>query len=304
MSWGIPIWIYLWAAGMAGGAYFASFLVNIFGGWKQRNLFRLAVCIGVPFAIIGVLLLVIDLGTPIWAWHLFVNFIPVAVMSMGTWILFSWIIICFVMMILWIVEWDAAKKPDKYSGNMVNIVQNLSKFLGWIGFVLAILLMGYTGVLLAASTQPIWANTFLLPALFVASAISTGVALLVLIGFAVNAMTSKISISSKIIERLAEADAVVIVIESLVLIGYAVWLGASGNGGSEALSLLISGDLALLFWIGFVLLALLLPLALDLFNWGKRIEQKSVTFALGLSAISVLVGGFILRALMTIGGQQ
>lgn len=293
MSWGIPIWIYLWAAGMAGGVYFAAFLVNVFGGWKQRNLFRLAVYMGVPLAIIGVLMLVIDLGTPIWAWHLFVNFIPVSVMSMGTWILFAWLIVCFAMMILWMVERNAAKKT----------APNLSKFLGWIGFFLAILLMGYTGVLLAASTQPIWANTLLLPALFVASAISTGVALLVLVGFAVNAMTSKISISPKIIERLAEADAVVIVIESLVLIGYAVWLGASGNGGSEALSLLISGDLALLFWIGFVLLALLLPFALDLFNRGKKIEQKSVALALGLSAVSVLVGGLILRALMTIGGQ-
>ena len=74
MLWGVPIWIYLWSAGMAGGAYFASFLVNVFGGWKHQTLFRLSILAGIPLATIGVLCLLFDLGTPIWIWHFFVNF--------------------------------------------------------------------------------------------------------------------------------------------------------------------------------------------------------------------------------------
>jgi len=303
VDWGLTIWIYLWAAGMAGGAYFAGFLLNVFQGWKHRDLFRLAVVTGVPLAIIGALMLVIDLGTPIWAWHLFVRFLPVSVMSMGVWILTAWIVIAFVMMILWIVEWDAKRYPEKYSAGMVGFIKKLSGFLGWADFILAVLLMAYTGVLLASTAQALWGTTLLLPPLFVASAISTGLALLVLVGFAVNKMSSKISISPKVIESLAEADALVIIVELLILVGYAVWLAASGGAGSEAISLLISGELAVLFWVGFVLLALLIPFVLDIFNWGKRIEQKSVAWAVGLSALSVIIGGFVLSVVITIAGQ-
>lgn len=303
MLWGVPIWIYLWSAGMAGGAYFAGFLVNVFGGWKHRALFRLSILAGVPLATIGVLCLLFDLGTPIWIWHFFVNFDPLATISMATWILTFWMIVCSILVVTWIIEWDIDKNPAKYSGNMAGMVGKISKFFAWIGFFLSILMAGYTGVLLASTSQPLWASTLLLPALFVASAISTGIALLVLIGFAVNAMTTRISISSKIIGRLAEADAVVIIIELLTLIGFAVWTAVSGDAGSEALSSLISGELAILFWVGFALLALLLPFALDIFNWGKSIEQKSVAWAVGISALSVIVGGFILRAVITIGGQ-
>ena len=89
MSWNIPLWFDIWLAGMAGGAYLVALLANLYSGGTQRNLLRLAVYTGVPLAIIGVLLLVIDLGTPIWFWHLFTSFLPVAVMSMGTWTLMA-----------------------------------------------------------------------------------------------------------------------------------------------------------------------------------------------------------------------
>ena len=76
MAWQWPIWIDLWAAGMAGGAYLVAFLAYRLSGGKYKNMFRLAVYAGVPLAVIGVLLLIIDLGTPIWFWHLFTSFDP------------------------------------------------------------------------------------------------------------------------------------------------------------------------------------------------------------------------------------
>ena len=37
MAWSAPIWIYLWMAGMAGGAYFAAFLAERFTGADNRK---------------------------------------------------------------------------------------------------------------------------------------------------------------------------------------------------------------------------------------------------------------------------
>ena len=91
MAWSAAIWIYLWLAGMAGGAYFAAFLADRFTGGGNRQLLRLATYVGIPLAVIGVMLLIVDLGQPIRFWHLMVIFKVTSPMSMGTWILLAWV---------------------------------------------------------------------------------------------------------------------------------------------------------------------------------------------------------------------
>ena len=321
MAWQWPIWIDLWAAGMAGGAYLVAFFINRFTGGANINLFRLAVYTGVPLAIIGVLLLVIDLGTPIWFWHLFVNFKPIAVMSMGTWTLFSWIIVAFLMMIMWVIDGDATRKPELYPNNMAGKMRSASGFLSWIGLILAALLMTYTGVLLGATAQPIWAASPLFPALFVASAVCTGAALLILMSLVINAVNKGSSatmhsivkwlfgstgwtISNGTIGRLAKGLAGIATLQVVVLIGYAVWLSVSSVAGAgDALALLTTGSLAIPFWAGVVLVGLLVPLVILLANWSKALEAKYVTSLVVAASACVLLGGLVLRAVMAVGGQ-
>lgn len=315
MPWNIPLWFDIWLAGMAGGAYLVAFLANQYGGGTHKNLFRLAVYTGVPLAIIGVLLLVIDLGTPIWFWHLFGSFLPVAVMSMGTWILVAFLVIAFIMMIMWVIEGDGARNPNAYKGNMPSMAGKISGFLAWINLIFAVLLITYPGVLLASSSQPIWSSNILLPALFVVSAASTGVALLILMAFIMNVVNKSSAsvlnssvkwlfgsadwqVSSGTISQLAKSLIGIIAIQAVVLIGYIIWLGASSaTGTGEALSLLTTGTLAIPFWIVLVGIGLILPLLLLLTNWGKA------TLVILTSASCVLLGGLALRAIMIVGGQ-
>lgn len=314
MAWGAPIWIYLWMAGMAGGAYLAAFLAERLTGLADRKLLRLATYVGVPLAVIGVILLVVDLGQPIRFWHLFTQFKVISPMSMGTWILLAWVAIAVIMIIFWWVE-------NRLTEEVARSLRRTTGLLSWVNVVLAVLLIAYTGVLLAVSNQPLWASTVFLPALFVASAVSTGVALLILAAIAANA-TSKgklvelrmalnqlfgstdWTIPNKTIERLAEADVVVIVIELVALIGYAIWLAVSSMAGAgEAIGLLATGVLAAPFWVGVVLLALLIPLGLDIANWGKALETKGISRAIVASSTCAILGGLVLRAVITIGGQ-
>ena len=313
-TWGAPIYIYLWLAGMAGGAYFAAFLANRLTGGENRQLLRLATYLGIPLAVIGVMLLVVELGHPIRFWHLFTQFKLISPMSMGTWILMVWVDAAVIMAILWGTEQFLSEEGTQN-------LRELTGLLAWIDLLFAALLMAYTGVLLAVSTQPLWASTALLPALFVASAIATGVAILIITALAATAITKSgwtelklaikqltsftdWSIPNRTVERLAKADAIVTLIELVVLIGYAIWLSTSTMAGTgDALKLLTTGALAAPFWVGVVLLALLIPLGLDVFNWGKQIEKKTVLYTLLLSSACVIVGGLIFRAVITIGGQ-
>jgi polysulfide reductase chain C len=314
MAWAAPIWIYLWMAGMAGGAYLAAFLTERFIGVTDRKLLRLAAYVGVPLAVIGVLLLVVDLGQPIRFWHLFTQFKVISPMSMGTWVLLFWVAIAIIMIILWWVE-------KRLTEELARPLRRNIERLAWVDLVFSVLLIAYTGVLLAVSNQPLWVSTVLLPSLFVVSAVSTGIAVLIIAAIVSNTVskgslielrmalnqlfgTTDWKIPNKLIERLAEADVVVIIIELAVLIGYSIWLAVSSTAGAdEALGVLTTGVLAAPFWAGVVLLALLIPLGLEIFNWGKEIGPKSVLRALIASSTCVILGGLVLRAVVTIGGQ-
>ena len=117
--------------------------------------------------------------------------------------------------------------------------------------------------------------------------------------------TTDWTLKDSALEKLAEMDVVVIVIELLTLIGYAIWLGVSSmSGAGAALSLLTTGVLAAPFWVGVVLLALLIPLGLELASWGKDITKKNVSRAVTASCMCVVLGGLVLRAVITIGCQM
>ncbi|MFC1957743.1 NrfD/PsrC family molybdoenzyme membrane anchor subunit [Chloroflexota bacterium] len=291
MTWNAPIYLYLWLAGIAGGAYFAAFLAERFAGITDRPLLRPAIYIGIPAAVVGVVLLIFELGNPLRFWRLFTQFDVTSPMSLGTWILLLW---CGVGILMLILSWYQNRTVEGSSDGILA----LNGFLGWVELVLSILLIAYTGVLLAVSSIPLWASTALLPSLFVASAISTGVAMVIL-----AALVGR-SVPAKTMGRLVEADAIVIVIELIVLIIYAIWLGNSGMAGAgTALGILTTGALALPFWLGVVVLALLIPLGLELMNWGKEAGSKGYVGAAVASSICVLLGGLVLRLVITLGGQ-
>jgi formate-dependent nitrite reductase membrane component NrfD len=230
-------------------------------------------------------------------------------MSMGTWILFIWVILAVILAIIWWAE-------RFFASGMPSNLRRLTSLLSGLNVIFAVFLTAYTGVLLAVSNQSLWAGSVLIPALFVASAISTGIALIILAALITNSSSeirgalnqisraSDWKISNHTITRLAEVDAGVIVVELVALIGYGVWLANSSlAGASEALSILTTGTLAAPFWIGVVILAILIPLWLDVANWGKQIGTRKVTMVIALSSLCVIIGGLILRAVITLGGQ-
>ena len=226
----------------------------------------------------------------------------------------AFLIIAFIMMVLWVVEGDVTRSADAYSSNMAGITRKGSNFLAWINLIFAILLITYPGVLLASTSQPIWSNTYLVPALFVASAAATGVALIILMAMLMNIVNNSSSsmlnstvkwlfgstdwqISKETMDQLSKSLLGVIIVEVLLLIVYIIWLGVTGTSGSEALSLLTTGTLAIPFWIVIVGIGLIIPLVLLLMNRAKA------TLIVTTSASCVLLGGLALRAIMIVGGQ-
>jgi formate-dependent nitrite reductase membrane component NrfD len=322
MTWEWPLAVYLWVAGIAGGAYFAAFLTSRFAKAKLELLPKIAMFMGVPLVLVGSLLLILDLGQQVRAWHLFINTLvqpprpnvfPYSPMSLGGWILLFYAVLGIVMIALW---WVGSFEPEELRltvlSGLAMVIRPLAPATGvlsWIALVLAVLLASYTGVLLSATNQPLWGGELLLPALFVTSAISTGTVMLVLVlrtslGRVLDLLFGGEGkpIPNEVIHAMTRASLVLGIVELVVLTGYVVWLAAfSPPVTAAAVGVLLSGPMSFLFWVGVVLVGLLIPLALEIAE--ARTGKHYVVGAAFMLPSLVLLGGFMLRLVVLLGGQ-
>lgn len=164
------------------------------------------------------------------------------------------------------------------------------------GVVFGVAVAMYTGALLGVcKTFPLW-NNALLPILFLVSAMSTGAASVLLIGIFRHADEfNRVGVLKKFHFCLP-------VIE-LVLIAALMFITCTNStaGWNSVMSLLVGGY-APLFWIGLVLIGLVLPTALEtwlLFFSPKEFEEsRKAHWISAASDAGVLVGGFLLRFLV------
>jgi formate-dependent nitrite reductase membrane component NrfD len=309
MPWGIKLWFDLWCVGIASGAFLTAFIIDRLSGGNQRNLFRLAVCTGLIFALVGVILLLSHLGHILWFWHMFVTFLPESVLSLGGWILTGWLTVSGIMVVLWIAEYYLKKQRE--------LIQKVTGMLSWVGFVLSVLLITYGGVLIATSSRPLWADTLLLPSLFIGSAMCNGIGWLILISLIANWVTgSKVAplhwfinqffgssdwrIDNEVIAKMIKALVVVLAAELVILVAFAAWLWAVAR---EAFTQLISGEMALYFWIGLVFIGLVAPLLMLLMNGSKGVANRMAAAVVAISATLAVAGGLILRAVLLVSAQ-
>src|SRR4030042_1380703 len=312
LTWKWELVIYLWIAGLAGGAYFSAFLINSITRGKYPQLPKIATFLGVPLVLLGSLLLVVDLGEQLRAWHLFTRFRLGSPMSMGSWILLLYALLGVVMIAMW---WVKSFEPGEVRLSVISGLASVIRpaavavgVLTWIEVVLAVLLVAYTGVLLSATNQPLWGGVLLLPALFVTSAVSTGLALLVLVvrtGFAglLDALFGGEGkrLPSETLHLMGITSLILGIVELVGLVGYLVWVAfASAPAGAAAVAVLLTGPMSLMFWGGVVLVGLLIPLILELASVRGR---EAVVGSMLASAALVLLGGLFLRAAVLLGGQ-
>lgn len=278
LLWKWQIWLYLWAAGVAGGGYFIAYLINIFTGFKENRLVKYATYIGVPFVAFGTIMLLIDLGKVERFWHLMVRFYFHSPMSVGTWVLTFWVLCGIFLICLWSYEYFGKKLPF-YS--IIVKFFHLKNIIEGINFILSPILIAYTGVLLSCTSLPVWKSYFL-PPLFVVSACSTGLAGILVMLVIRNEDISHVMGQTSVL--LSMFEAILLVLFLLSVPSY----------------IIVKGALSFAFWGGVVVVALFIPLWLKLWNLGQVRENHTI---LMVAAWWILIGGIILRAIIVIGGQ-
>lgn len=169
------------------------------------------------------------------------------------------------------------------------------RLIGCIQLISALAVMVYTGLLLwDVRALPLWSTPWL-AVLFALSAASCGIALLM----AIDRLGESSRRFCGYARGLARADLVVMIAEAAAVIGFVVSVGASGEGGTPtalaataSLTRLLAGDLAVVFWGGFIVCGLAAPLLIE--SGLVLSRRRAPLVAVGASAL-VLAGGFFLR---------
>jgi len=284
--WGWEIVLYLWLAGMAGGAYATAYLVHNLNGRRHRTLLRLATYLSIPLFAVGIFLLIIELGRPERFWHLFAAFRPSSVMWFGTYFLLIGTAVGVGLVIREALEIGGIKIPN------FDLVERIVTSLG---FLFALIVVSYIGVVFTQTARPFWSGTFLLPWVFIASAFATGIGVLII---AFNVIPT--SEPPTVLPLLHRGLALFIGIDLGLLALEVVWhLAATPS----AVAPLLAGALSPLFWVGLVVLGLAVPLALELRNLRTLDLARARGGGVLLAPALVILGGLVLRYIVVYSGQ-
>ena len=172
ISWPWPIAVYLFLAGISGGAVAVAIMLNLYKKQTAQNtpILKAASLIGAVTIILGMVCLVADLTNPLWFWRILVYYNLTSVMSLGVIALIVYIpLVCILTLV-------AVRDSFKigFLDGLIGWFDNHRCGLQWITLVFALTICAYTGFLISALIRFPLINQAVLPALFVASGLSAG----------------------------------------------------------------------------------------------------------------------------------
>ncbi|MFL5625062.1 MAG: NrfD/PsrC family molybdoenzyme membrane anchor subunit [Ktedonobacteraceae bacterium] len=281
------IW-YFFFGGLAAGCYTIASIASLFGSREDRVVVRTGYYLSLLALLPCPPLLIKDLGRP----ERFLNMLRIfkvkSPMSMGVWGLLTFSLFSGVTAVI-----QAAR--DGLLGRWwgARLLAALpQKLLALPGTALGVFLGGYTGVLLAATSIPLWSRSKLLGAVFISSAISTSSALISLILHIIGA-------PGHVLHKLERLEWAALLVEMSGLFAFLRGSGRAarplvGNGPAEH---------GFTFWRFVFGGGLMLPWLLQTFFLLLRRPGKRTGMGGVLVSLLVLLGGYFLRRTMIEAGH-
>ncbi len=286
-----PIWKweivwYFFFGGLAAGCYVIASIALLFGSSEDHAVVR----VGYYASLLALLpcppLLIKDLGRP----ERFLNMLRIfktkSTMSMGVYGLLSFSFFSGTTAVIQgardglFGRWWWAKLLAKLP----------QKLLAVPGIFFAFFLGGYTGVLLAATSVPLWSRSKLLGGIFLTSAVSTSSALISLVLRIFRAPASTL-------HKLERMEWSAILLEMLGLLAF---LRGSGRAARPLVGT-NAGEKGQTFWSFVAGSGLALPWLLQSVNLIQKSQKKHASSL--LISLLVLVGGYFLRKTLIEAGH-
>jgi formate-dependent nitrite reductase membrane component NrfD len=295
IGWGWEVYIEMFLAGLAVGAFLIAMLLELFGRGRSP-IARSGHIVTLPLVLIATGLLIYKLERQERFWHMVIQSenIPTpmfkwwAPISLGTWGLMIFSAFAAVSFIDAIIDRGWLRLGPWYRRRTLH-GSLLGKLHALAAIPVALFVGAYSGALLSVTAVRGWVDTFMIAPLFVAISGATGAALLLLI----EAIRTRAPLGE--VEGLARASFFMTLWQLVALIVFAISLGG-------ALTYFLSSTSTIVAAIVGTLLCLVAALLLLVPGVLRFDTPRYVSY--GISAALILVSGFLLRYVVVMGPQH
>jgi molybdopterin-containing oxidoreductase family membrane subunit len=282
VSWGMYIFTFAYFVGLSAGGLIVASSAEVFGVAALRPLSRLGVLTALVFSGAAALMIIPDLGQPARILNLFIypNWTSPLIWD---------ITIIAVYFVFSAVEmYVMVRHPER---------RHTLRVFAYVGLPLAVLLHSITAIIFGLQFARPWWNTALMPPIFVASAITSGTAGIVLIAWIVERLRG-VSVRATTWRWLAGLTAVALAIDLFFVACDYVTIAWDGIPADRAaLSLILpGGPFQFTFWLEWVVGGLV-PFVILV---SSRLRRNPLNLA--VAAALVLVGVYAFRIELVVPG--
>ena len=318
VPWGILIAGYVFLVVSCSGMCLVSSLGHVFGIERFEPLARRAIFLAIVLLLSGFLVIASDLERP-WRMVLYLFLTPnpaSAMWWMGT--LYSLYLVAMLLEFVFLCRAEIVRRIESSSGTvsafhrafLVGIREvspgavrsnlRLARVSGVAAVIFALAALSTLGSVFGfIGSRTIWHGPFL-PIYFILSAYVSGSAILIL--SLVFSHRGKGNQPAPEIREIIRSLSRLLLVFLAIFLFFAIWKLLTAQYGRipeefESVMLVISGPLAVPFWVGEVTFGILVPIAILAYTRGRNV------WGLTAAATMVIVGMFVARYDFVIGGQ-
>jgi len=279
VPWGLQIIMAVFYVGLSAGSLVISSLYAIFGKQEYKPFARISVSLAILFLVAALLSIVLDWGRPDRIFVPFQYFNPLSMFTINPFLYVSYILICSVYL------WAMFRERDV-----------LIKVMAVVAVTWAIGVHSGTGMIFGLVPRELYQSA-LLPPSFIAAAVSSGTALMILVILGLFRLTKR-PLDETLVLRLGRLLGIFIFGVLYFLLVENVYRWYLPQSRDAAMFFLFDGVQAWVFWGGLILLGSVIPAAILL----NRRTGQSIPWVAAASAL-VVFGVLCERYLIVVPGQ-
>jgi Ni/Fe-hydrogenase subunit HybB-like protein len=288
VPWGLWITIDLSSIAMAAGAFSLCAVVYLVGLRQYAPVARTATFIGIIGYSMAMMCLLLDIGRPDRFWHGFVYWNVHSVLWEVTMCVGLYFSVLFLETMPIIGETDWMKRYMPWLGHWLSSIHHLAPVLALLGLGFSLLHQSSLGATYGVlQARPIWYRPNI-SVLFIFSAVIGGISITIFASMLAARLSTRANVDDKLLQSLSRVVGWALV----AYLYFRFWDAFAMNytyqpGRTEGLQILTKGSLALNFWIGEILLGVIIPILVLL---TPRLRQNR---ALRMVALLMVAGGVI-----------
>jgi Ni/Fe-hydrogenase subunit HybB-like protein len=320
LQWSVLIVLYPFITGLVAGAFILASLERVFNVESVKPTYRLALLTALAFMLVAPLPLQIHLGHPERSLEMYLTPHTTSAMAMFGFV-YLWYLMVVLVLEIWldyrreiVLKWRASQGwlrvvygamalwSDNISDSALKLDERIGKTLTVIGIPSAFLLHGYVGFIFGSVKANPWWSSPLMPIVFIFSAITSGIACILLLYFA-TCWYRKVVVDMKCVDTIAKYLFYAFVVDFTLEMVDLIQRIYEADESFRALNFMVNTKLFISQIVVQILVGTVLPIAMLGLTQLVRLKEAARRAIYVLAGILTLVGIFAMRWNVVIGGQ-